>query len=428
MPRTSQATSAERGARRGDRLAIALISVHGDPLLPLGAEEAGGQNVYVREVARALARRGHHVDAFTRGREVVAAEAHEVDGARVVRLPCGPGGFLSRNVLFPHLGAFVDAADRFVRAERGRYDVVHSNYWLSGWAGMRLAERWSAPQVHTHHSLGAVKFAATGEVPPFGATRLAVEDELSARCAAVVATSPEDVATLARYYARPAPAVIVPCGVDAAIFRPGDRAAGRAAMGAAEGELALLYAGRFDPNKGIETFVAAAARLAATRPVRVALAGGFDPAAADGAEYERIRALVAAIGLADRTTFLGRQAPAALAPLYRGADVVVVPSLYESFGLVAIEAMACGTPVVASDVGGLRYVVLHRETGLLAPPQDDAAFAAALAMLADAPDLRARMGRAAARLAASIYTWDAVAARLEDLYAGVAAPAAGRAP
>ncbi len=421
MIRTTELFSSRIHQASGDRLSIALVSVHGDPLIPLGAEEAGGQNVYVREVARALSRRGHAVDVFTRGREVSAPELLALDRARVLRFPCGPSGFLSRNVLFPHLNEFVERADHFAQSQRLCYDVIHSNYWLSGWVGMRLAERWAAVQTHTHHSLGAVKLAATGELPPFGKTRLAVEDVLSTRCGAVVATSPEDVASLARYYQHPARSLIVPCGVDAEVFHPGDRAVGRAALGVGPDEAVLLYVGRFDPNKGIDTFVGAAARVAATRPVRLVLAGGFDPAAQDGAEYDRIRVLVSALGLAERTTFLGRLSSEALAPVYRAADVVVVPSHYESFGLVAIEAMGCGTPVVASDTGGLRYAVVHRETGLLAPVRDEAAFAAALGLLVDDEALRARMGRAAARLVASLYTWDAVAAKLEGLYGGLVA-------
>lgn len=423
MPHTTTSVRPKAGRRPASSLSVALVSVHGDPLIPLGAEEAGGQNVYVREVARALARRGHAVDVFTRGREVTAPEHLDLDGARVVRLPCGPVGFLSRNALFPHLGAFASGVEGLVGAERGSYDAIHSNYWLSGWVGMRLAERWGAGQVHTHHSLGAVKFATTGEIPPYGKNRLAVEDTLSARCGAIIATSPEDVASLARYYQNEAPAVIVPCGVDAAVFRPGDRGAARAALGLGEDEAVLLYVGRFDPNKGIETFIGAAARVAATRPVRLLLAGGFDPAAADNEEFERIQRLVGALGLGACTTFLGRLTSEALAPVYRAADVVVVPSHYESFGLVAIEAMACGTPVVASDTGGLRYAVVHRETGLLAPVRDEAAFASAIGLILGDPGLRARMGRDAARLVASMYTWDAVAAKLEGVYAGLGARA-----
>jgi glycosyltransferase involved in cell wall biosynthesis len=399
---------------------IALVSVHGDPLMPLGAEEAGGQNVYVREVARALARRGHRVDVFTGGRDCDAPEYHALEGARVIRLPAGPRGFIPRNHLFAHLPAFARAVAAHARAEGRRYDVLHSNYWLSGWVGMRLTGAWGIPQLHTHHSLGAVKYAATGKAPACADDRLAVEDELSAHCATIVATSPQDVTSLARFYPRQATTAIVPCGVDDSLFGPLDAAACRAEWGLSDDGPVLLYAGRFDPAKGIETFVNAAARLAADHPVQLVFAGGYDPDAQDGAEFRRIQALVSALGLGDRARFLGMVPREKLASVYAAADVCVVPSHYESFGLVAIEAMACGTPVVASDVGGLRYTVVHRETGLLAPVRDDRAFAGSIRLLLDDPALAARMGREGTRLVRQLFTWSAVAERLEGLYASVA--------
>jgi glycosyltransferase involved in cell wall biosynthesis len=182
----------------------------------------------------------------------------------------------------------------------------------------------------------------------------------------------------------------------------------------------LLYAGRFDPAKGIETFVRAGAMLHAERPVHLVFAGGFDPEGPDGAEFRRIRALVAELGLAPHVSFLGMVPPDRLATVYAAADVCVVPSHYESFGLVAIEAMGCGTPVIASDVGGLRYSVVHRETGLLARVRDDRAFAGAIRLLLDDPSLRTRMGREGIRLVQGTYTWRAVAERLEGHYQAAA--------
>lgn len=400
----------------GRPLTIALVSVHGDPLIPTGAEEAGGQNIYVREVARALAQRGHRVDVFTRGRTCNRPEIHALDGARVIRLPAGPRGFLSRNDLFTHLPAFVDGVRGFLRSAPVSYDVLHSNYWLSGWVGMQLTRGWGIPQLHTHHSLGAVKYATTGQAPACAEERLAVEDRLSGHCEAIVATSPQDVASLATFYARTPRSVIVPCGVDDAKFGPLDMGACRAVWDLPTDVPVLLYAGRFDPAKGIETFVRAGAMLRAERPVHLVFAGGFDPDGPDGAEFRRIQALVAELGLAPHVTFLGMVPPDRLATVYAAADVCVVPSHYESFGLVAIEAMGCGTPVVASDVGGLRYSVVHRETGLLAPVQNQRAFAAAIRLLLDDAPLRARMGREGVRLVQGTYTWRAVAARLEGHY------------
>ncbi|HEY9720850.1 MAG TPA: glycosyltransferase [Oscillatoriaceae cyanobacterium] len=392
---------------------MALVSVHGDPLLPLGAEEAGGQNVYVREVALALAERGHHVDVFTRGRDCATPEVLPLGNARVVRLPAGPRGFISRNQLFRFLPEFTDELRHFAAGRR--YDVLHTNYWLSGWVGRRLAEGWETPQAHTHHSLGAVKYAAAGKIPTVGRQRLEVESHLIAGTT-VVATSPQDIACMERYYQRRPRSVIVPCGVNASRFVPQDQAACRATLGLPQDVPLVAYVGRFDPQKGIDTLVRAAKLASEKHPVHLVLAGGFEPGAGDSNEYERIRALVEELGLGDRTTFLGRQEQARLPLVYGAADLCVVPSHYESFGLVAIEAMGCGTPVVASEVGGLRYTVIHRETGLLVPPRNDEAFAGAITLLLDDPALRARMGAAGARLVQRVFTWDAVAERLEGLY------------
>lgn len=405
------------------QLRLALISVHGDPLAAVGTEGAGGQNVYVREVARALARRGHLVDVFTRGRDSGAhPEIHELDGARVVRLPVGPRGYVPRTQLFQYLPDFLDQLKQFSWQQRQRYDAVHTNYWLSGWVGMKLTASWNVPHVHTHHSLGAVKFGAVGGPVGNGNVRLKVEEMLNGTCSTIVATSPQDVASIMEHYRQIGPISIVPCGVDPEVFKPLDATLCRLELGLpADGPL-LAYVGRFDPNKGIDTFVRSAARVAEAHPaMQLLFAGGYDPDAEDAAEYERIQALVAELGLTERSIFLGKVEQERLAMVYSAADVCVVPSHYESFGMVAIEAMACGTPVVASDVGGLRYSVVHRETGLLARARDPESFASAISLLLEDRPLREVMGRSGARLVAELFTWDAIASRLEDLYASLVA-------
>lgn len=400
-------------------LRLALVSVHGDPLLPTGSEEAGGQNVYVREVARKLAERGHQVDVFTRGRECREAEIHTVGHHRVIRLPTGPVGFISRDHLFEHLPEFVWRVREFARAQGQRYDLVHSNYWLSGWVGMRLSEAWRVPQAHTHHSLGAVKFAAQGAVPPAGLARLEVERALLGR-SSIVATSPQDVASMRRYYLDPDDVTVIPCGIDEGVFHPHRPEFSRRELGLPVNGKVLAYAGRFDVNKGIDCLVEAGARL--QPDVHLAIAGGFDPAARDGDEYRRIAAMVQAHGLSERTTFLGKLEPERLALLYAAADLCVVPSHYESFGLVAIESMGCGTPVVASRVGGLQYTVRHQETGWLFPARDSEALAIACERLLADEAARRRMGAAALEHVRRSFTWTRVAERLEQLYLARIAP------
>lgn len=398
-----------------DRLRVALISVHGDPLLPLGAEEAGGQNVYVREVARVLAARGHAVDVFTRGRDCREIELHEAAGARVIRLPAGPSGFLSRQELFPHLPEFKHHMEEFARWSGESYDVLHTNYWLSGWVGMQLQARWRVPLTHTHHSLGAVKFASEGRMPRNGPLRLKIEQRLGSRCDSVIATSPQEAADMRRHYGNPHQVAVIPCGIDAATFRPREKRSARRELGLPEDVQLLAYAGRFDPRKGIDTLVRALSLLT-ERPVHLVLAGGYDPLAPDGVEYERIVELVRELGLGERVHFLGRLASRRLSLVYAAADLSVVPSHYEPFGLVAIESMGCGTPVVASRVGGLQYSVEDGRTGLLVPPRDPAALAAACGALLSDPARLARMGEASHERTRRSFTWEAVAERLESLY------------
>jgi glycosyltransferase involved in cell wall biosynthesis len=406
-------------------LSICLVSVHGDPLAPVGSEGAGGQNVYVRSVARALAARGHQVDVFTRGRDCSLPEVHELDGARVIRLMAGGNGYVPREELFGHLPEFARGAMRWARRENRTYDAVHTNYWLSGWVGLRLTEAWQVPHFHTHHSLGAVKQLASNGSARVSRPRLEVEDALGRRATRIVATSPQEVESIGRHYPSRAATAIVPCGVGSE-FQPRDRHACRVELGLPTNRPIVAYVGRFDPAKGIDTLIRALALIEPQHQPHLLLAGGFDPDAPDAREFQGIQALVNSLGLEERTTFLGRLDHTQLPSAYAAADIVVVPSHYESFGLVAVEAMACGTPVIASDVGGLRYTVIHRETGLLAPARDHLAFARAIGCLLDEPALRDRMGAAGARLVDRLFRWDLVAEQLEGLY--VDAPRPGRLP
>lgn len=405
-------------------LRIALLSVHGDPMLPTGSEEAGGQNVYVREVARTLAERGHQVDVFTRGRECRDTERHPVAGYRVIRVPAGPVGFISRDHLFPHLPEFVMRVRDFVHSEGHRYDVLHSNYWLSGWVGHHLSQGWRIPQWHTHHSLGAVKYAAEGRIPPQGRKRLAVEKDLLTS-ASIIATSPQDVASMQQHYQNPRDVTIIPCGIDDTVYYPHHRGRARRELGLPGDGALLAYAGRFDINKGLDCLIRAFARLKHRPSVHLAIAGGYDILADDGIEFQRISAMVQGLGLAPRTTFLGKLESTRLALLYSAADLCVVPSHYESFGMVAIEGMGCGTPVVASRVGGLQFTVRHKETGWLFPARDDVALAEACDRLLDNEDERLRMGRTALRHARRSFAWSKVAEQLEDHYYRQVAPLAG---
>jgi D-inositol-3-phosphate glycosyltransferase len=414
---------------------LALISVHGDPAAEIGREEAGGQNVYVRAVGEALARRGWRVDMFTRW--VNPADDREVwhgPQCRTVRLAAGPVEFIPRDRLFEHLPAFVEQWLAWT-AQRGcAYDLIHSNYWLSSWVGMALAERLNIPQVHTYHSIGAVKYdasmgGATGggfapiaghgqDLPAVAQRRLAVERRCLERVTCVVATSPQEMRDLRSRVSEGGTIQIVPCGTDIHRFGQVDRATARQQLGLdPQGKLAL-YVGRFDRRKGLETYLTAIAACQHRHDpaFRAIIGGGNRPGQSDDAEQRRIQALVAVLELGDVVQFTGRISDEDLPLYYAAADACVVPSYYEPFGLVAVEAMASRTPALVSDVGGLSYSVIDGETGLRVPPRDGLALAAALDTVLGQPALRDRLGAAGRDRVEQHFSWEGVAEQLDHLY------------
>jgi D-inositol-3-phosphate glycosyltransferase len=408
------------------RQAIALISEHGDPAAEIGKDAAGGQNVYVRRVGEALAKLGWQVDMFTRKSSpydptIVQHSPH----CRTIRLTAGPETYIPRDDLFQYMPAFVAAFQKFQQKEGTNYPLVHTNYWMSGWVGMQLQQQQNVQLLHTYHSLGAVKYLAIDELPAIAKTRVDVERDILERAQRIVATSPQERDDLRNLVSQLGRVDIIPCGTDIANFRPISKTEARKQLGISTKEKVVLYVGRFDKRKGIETLVRATGELRAKleqgeeidpQKLKLLIVGGSDPNEADGAERRRIEGIVNELGIAANTEFVGMVGHDRLPLYYTAADVCVVPSHYEPFGLVAIEAMACGTPVVASDVGGLKFTVISEETGLLVPVRDVSGFARAIErILTD--DLWARKVRkqAAARVQEN-FSWDGVAAQLSGLY------------
>ena len=405
---------------------LAVLSVHTCPLAALGGKETGGMNVYVREVSRALGHLGLEIDVFTRSqdpgiREVVALGP----GARVVHVPAGPTRPIARAAVADHLPAFAEGVEAFRARERGRYDLVHSHYWLSGLAGLDLAHRWDVPQVHMFHTLGAIKNAVargSGDTEP--AERLAAEIRIAAGADRIVASNLVERADLVWHVgADPGRVRVIPCGVDVELFRPRPRAAARARLGL-DAEHVLLFVGRLTPIKGLETLLRALAvlrsdGLAAAR-VALLVVGGTKGDSDDGAH---LRHLAQDLGVAAWVDFRGPQPQDALPDYYAAADLCLMPSRYESFGMVALEAMACGVPVIASRAGGLAVTVQDGTTGRLVPEGDVAALAQSVAgLLADDAGRRALGARAVEW--ARRFAWPSVGRSLAELYAELA-PAAG---
>jgi len=398
---------------------IALISVHGDPAVEIGKEEAGGQNVYVRHLGEALAHLGWHVDMFTR--KANADDPVIVEHSprcRTIRLKAGPEAFVPRDKIFGYTGEFLDNLLRFQEWEGVRYSLVHTNYWISAWVGMQWKKRQSIPQVHTYHSLGAVKYQSVEAIPMIAGTRLDVEKAVLETAERTVATSPQERDHMRSLVSSKGHIQIIPCGTDIQRFGAIDRPQARQELGWNPDDKIIFYVGRFDPRKGIETLVRAVgcSQIRHDPQVKLIIGGGSRPGQSDGIERERIEAIVDELGMRDITTFTGRISDELLSVYYTAADVCVVPSHYEPFGLVAIEAMACSTPVIASDVGGLQFTVVPEETGLLAPPKDEVAFAEAIDRILSHPDWRNQLGQRARRRVEEKFSWDGVAHQLSDLY------------
>ncbi|MGA7933158.1 MAG: glycosyltransferase family 1 protein [Kovacikia sp.] len=422
-----------------NRQAIALISDYADPAADIGKEEAGGQNVYVRQVGEALAKLGWQVDMFTRkARPDDAKIVQHSPHCRTIRLTAGPEEFIPREQLFNFMPEFVEAFQKFHSKEGTNYPLIHTNYWMSAWVGLRLKEESNIQLVHTYHSLGAVKYQTVQQRPAIANTRLAVEQQILEQANCVVATSPQEEEMLRTLVSQQGCIEVVPCGTDINNFHAIPKVEARAKLGLKLNEVIVLYVGRFDPRKGIDTLVRACAQLKQgmenrrqetngpsqnlTPPVsypsklRLVIVGGSDPDFVDAQERERIEQIVRDSGLAEQTSFVGQVGHDLLPLYYTAADVCVIPSHYEPFGLVAIEAMACGTPVVASDVGGLKFSVIPEETGLLVSPQDVSGFAQAIDRILSDEIWARKLRKQASLRVQQNFSWSGVAARLSDLY------------
>lgn len=390
---------------------LAVISFHTSPVAQAGGRDAGGMNVYVRESARALAQRGMAVDLFTRADGPGPTVQSLAEGVRLVRIDAGPRRAVRKDALPALVPAFVHGLAAFRGREGRRYDLIQSHYWLSGVAGLHLSRRWSVAHAVMFHTLGAVKNRARlgeSETP----ARIAGERAVAAGADRVVCATAHERALLQRLYGVDGTrAAIVPCGVDDDLFQPLDRAAARRGLGLPADEPLLVFAGRIEPLKGLDVAIAALAALDAPRPLLL-IVGGDKQAAG---EVRRLQALAAREGVAERVRFVGSVPQIDLPAYYSAADICIAPSYYESFGMAALEAQACGTPVVASRVGGLPDVVRDGETGYLVPWRCPQPFAERLDLLLHNPALRARMG-VSAREQAQRFRWSEIAARLASLY------------
>src|ERR1700761_2943978 len=387
---------------------IAMVSEHADPTVALGRADAGGQNVHVGALAAGLAARGHSVTVYTRLTDLTAPRAVQLArGVTVRRLKAGPIAPLAKDDLLPHMPELGMRLARLWRQDRP--DVAHAHFWMSGLATLRGAAGLDVPVVQTFHALGVVKARHQGAADPSPPGRVGAERRIGRECDQIIATCRDEASELTALGVPGGQISIVPCGVDTTAFTPDGPAAP-----ARRGRPRLLAIGRLVERKGAATAIAA---LAQVPEAELVVAGGPDRADLAGdAGYQALRAAAARHGVTDRVVFTGGVRRADMPGLIRSADVGVCTPWYEPFGIVPLEAMACGVPVVASAVGGLTDTVVDRATGWLVPPPAPGALARARrALLAD-PAQRAAMGAAGRDRVEQWYAWPRVAAQTEAVY------------
>jgi len=353
------------GERAGRALRVAMLAVHSSPVGELGTQDTGGMSVYVREVARELGRMGHQVDIFTRLSDPGHVAPRQLyENVRLVQLPAGTHGPVHKLALYPHLEEFCREILRFCRTEGLSYDLLQSHYWLSGLVGARLKRIWRIPHFVVFHTLGALK-NRTDEPQKEPPIRLRAERRLAATCDRVLASTQEEKAFLILHLAAdPDRISVVPCGVDLELFQPVNKTEARRRLGFDPQDILILFVGRFAPLKGIDRLVASLSYLRNLNRVKLVVAGGNgskqEGPFRQGSEARRDEPQRPIL-------FPGRIEQSRLPLYYSAADLLVLPSQYESFGLVALEALACGTPVVATPVGAMPTLIRQGETGCLVP-------------------------------------------------------------
>ena len=384
---------------------LALLSVHGCPFARLGERDTGGMNVYLLQIARELGRRGHRADVYTRVHDPNDPEIVELgENARVIHIQAGSHGE-SKQGLHRHIPQFLQGLEEFCERDGTDYDLVHSHYWLSCSAAMELCRRWGVPHVATFHTLARAKLEAR---PDEKESQARIDAEYAAMVGAdsMIVSTEQERSDIARLYGVPSRKVdVVPAGVDLQMFRPMDREESRASLGLGRERVILAVAQRIEPLKGLDVIIESLPLLDDEGETRFLVVGGDENS---GPEIARLRGVAARLGVEDRVTFAGAVGQDELPAYYSASDVCVLPSYYESFGLAALEALACGTPVVASRVGGPMSFIVDGVNGFVVPERSAGAYARCLDAVMSPDRPRSEMSEASRRTAAGM-GWDAVA-------------------
>jgi len=407
---------------------IALISEHASPLALIGSTDSGGQNVYVAQLARQLARLGYLVDIFTRRDSEFQEQVVDwVPGVRVVHVPAGPAHYVPKEAMLPFMEQFGRFVIRFARRQKLPYDLMHANFFMSGMVARQVRKTLGIPFVMTFHALGRVRRLNQKEADAFPDIRFAIEERLMQEADRIIAECPQDQSDMEQLYGAPSDHIdIVPCGFDPDEFWPVTLDA-RQQLGLGQDEFIVLQLGRMVPRKGVDNVIRAVAILKHQYqvPVRLLVVGGNaeqpDPIATP--ELGRLMALAQSLNVSEAITFTGQRRREQLRYYYSAANVFVTTPWYEPFGITPVEAMACGTPVVGTAVGGIKTTVVDGETGLLVPPNAPEILAEKLIWLHRHPHVAQRMGWAGMRRAYQHFTWRNVASHIAAVYESVLEPA-----
>ncbi len=400
---------------------IAFISEHASPLADLGGVDTGGQNVYVAQMAKHLVKLGYEVDVFTRRENALAPAVVEwVPGVRVIHVKAGPAAEVIKEEILPYMEEFKDNMVSFILKSNINYAMVHANFFMSALVAMGIKKELGIPFVVTFHALGHVRRIHQAEKDKFPEERLFIEEQAVKEAMQIIAECPQDKEDLINYYNAPENKItIIPCGFSSKEFYPIDKEAARKVAGLPQGEHIILQLGRMVPRKGIDNVIAALGSIKKTRkPVKLVVVGGECEKLEEDScpEYARLMDVARQHNVADSIIFAGRKNRHELKFYYAAADVFITTPWYEPFGITPLEAMACGTPVIGANVGGVKYSVADGKTGWLVPPKDATALANKLNEVIEDGSLLYRMGNNAVKHVNEHFTWANVALQMHKLY------------
>lgn len=403
---------------------IAFISIHGDPLARLGGSHHGGQNVFVKELSRYLGALGLSVDVYSRWENTEQPKEEKYSrGTRVIRIPVGPSESIQKEKIVALLGELASWIPTYQIQNGLTYKLVHSHYYFSGAVGIHLKNTWGIPLVHTFHSLGAVKGEALGEKDKSPRVRFEIERKICHSADRIIATSPQEKTDLVDYYQTdPTKISIIPAGVNLDLFQPLPQEESRTEIAFSADEFLITYVGRLEERKGIETLLKAI-YLADDPEIQAVVVGGppTDKPFLSWKElsedpFRKYSALIDEYGIEKQVTFTGGKPQEQLSKYYSAGDVTVVPSYYEPFGMTAIEAMACGSSVIASRVGGLKTTVKENIVGALFEPRNASQLAEKLKILKDQPSMNAELRKNARPYVEESFGWKSVSKAVAGVY------------